>query len=102
VAVGTTGMSGKEELKLVVAIAMMLHKLPATFGLVSFLIACRWPLPRVRRALLVFAASAPLMALATYWFLVTPDPRSPLPPSGTHHKQSNTPQLAGPTSQPAL
>lgn len=70
VAVGTTGMSDREELKLVVAFAMVLHKLPATFGLVSFLIACRWPLPRVRRALVVFAASAPLMALITYWLLV--------------------------------
>ena len=46
VAVGTTGISDREELKLVVAFAMVLHKLPATFGLVSFLIACHWPLPR--------------------------------------------------------
>merc|ERR1712130_296636 len=70
VAVGTTGMSDKEDLKLVVAFAMVLHKLPATFGLISFLIACRWPLGRVRRALVIFAASAPLMALTTYWVLV--------------------------------
>ena len=70
VAVGTTGISDKEELKLVVAFAMVLHKLPATFGLVSFLMASKWPRPRIRAALLAFAASAPLMALATYWLLV--------------------------------
>lgn len=70
VAVGTTGMSDKEDLKLVVAFAMVLHKLPATFGLVTFLLASKWPRPKVRRALIIFAASAPLMALATYWLLV--------------------------------
>ena len=63
-------MSDKEDLKLVVAFAMVLHKLPATFGLVTFLLASKWPRSQVRRALLVFAASAPLMALATYWILV--------------------------------
>ena len=71
VAVGTTGMSDKEDLKIVVAFAMVLHKLPATFGLVTFLLASKWPPLKVRRALFVFAASAPLMALATYWLLVT-------------------------------
>lgn len=62
VAVGTTGMSGKEKLKLVVAFAMVLHKLPATFGLISFLIACRWPLPRL--AIAVFAESRSLFQKA--------------------------------------
>lgn len=76
-AVGTTGISDKEDLKLVVAFAMVLHKLPATFGLVTFLLASKWPTARVRRALLIFAASAPVMALATYWLLVSPCP-SPL------------------------
>ena len=70
VAVGTTGISDKEGLKLIVAFAMVLHKLPATFGLVTFLMASKWTAQSTRRALFAFAASAPLMALATYWLLV--------------------------------
>ena len=70
VAVGTTGISDKEELKLIVAFAMVLHKLPATFGLVTFLMASKWSAQSTGRALFAFAASAPLMALATYWLLV--------------------------------
>ena len=70
VAVGTTGISDKEDLKLIVAFAMVLHKLPATFGLVTFLMASKWSAQSTRQALFAFTASAPLMALATYWLLV--------------------------------
>lgn len=80
VAVGTTGVSDKEELKIVVAFAMVLHKVPATFGLVSFLMASRWPVWRIQAALLGFSASAPLMAIVTYWVLVSGQSLEGFPP----------------------
>ena len=68
---GSIGVSDKAELKIVVAFAMILHKLPATFGLVTFLVSCKWTRGGVFQALIGFASSAPLMALATYWTLVS-------------------------------
>lgn len=39
---------------------------PVAFGLATYLLAARWAWPRVRRALLLFAAASPVTAVATY------------------------------------
>jgi len=55
--------------ELIVFIAIMLHKAPAAFGLVSFLLHERYDRNRIRRHLGIFSAAAPLLALITYFGL---------------------------------
>jgi len=47
----------------------MLHKAPAAFGLVTFLLSEGLDRVRIRRHLLVFAAAAPVTALITFFGL---------------------------------
>lgn len=98
VAVGTTGVSDKQQLKLVVAFAMILHKVPATFGMVTFLLAAKWPRSRIKGALLIFAASAPLTALLTYWLLVR---SSSCLDSTSHHRSAACCEFLLCSQQPA-
>merc|ERR1712168_329526 len=55
--------------ELIVFIAIMLHKAPAAFGLVSFLLHERYDRNRIRRHLSIFSAAAPLLAIITYFGL---------------------------------
>lgn len=45
----------------------MLHKAPAAFGLVSFLLHEKIDRQRIRRHLVIFSSSAPLLTLLTYF-----------------------------------
>lgn len=54
------------ELSMVVFIAIMLHKAPASFALTSVLLAYGLSRVTIRKHLLIFALSAPLGALLTY------------------------------------
>ncbi|KAI8888825.1 Zinc/iron permease [Backusella circina FSU 941] len=60
------------ELSMVVFIAIMLHKAPASFALTSVLLASGLSRVTIRKHLLIFALAAPLGALLTYsilhWF----------------------------------
>ncbi|KXZ51844.1 hypothetical protein GPECTOR_11g283 [Gonium pectorale] len=60
---------GPSALSVTVAAAIMLHKLPVTFGLTAYLTEAGWQPGRVLRGLLAFSASAPLAALATFYLL---------------------------------
>ncbi|CAJ0954725.1 unnamed protein product, partial [Mesorhabditis belari] len=66
VALGGASSINKTEVQMIVFIAIMLHKGPASFGLVSFLLMEGLDKRAVKKHLLVFSSSAPLAALFTY------------------------------------
>lgn len=47
----------------------MLHKAPASFGLVTYLLHEGLDKPRIKRHLLVFSLAAPILAIVTYLLL---------------------------------
>ena len=75
-ALGAAATSTQTEIKMIVFIAIMLHKAPASFGLVSFLLHEGLDRVRARRHLLVFALAAPIAAVVTYSLLTIPDKRT--------------------------
>ncbi|XP_052105210.1 zinc transporter ZIP9-like isoform X1 [Mytilus californianus] len=66
VALGAAVMLNHSSLTLIVFVAIMLHKAPAAFGLVSFLLHEGFDRPRIKKHLFVFSIAAPLMALVTF------------------------------------
>ncbi|KAF5395051.1 Zinc transporter ZIP9-B [Paragonimus heterotremus] len=60
------------QLELILFVAIILHKVPAAFGLCCYLIHEGFPRDRIRVHLLIFAAASPLAALMTYCYLVWP------------------------------
>lgn len=71
VALGAAAASQKSDVEMIVFFAIMLHKAPASFGLVSFLIHEGLEKSKIRRHLIIFALSAPVMAIFTYIFLIS-------------------------------
>ncbi|WAR20192.1 S399A-like protein, partial [Mya arenaria] len=69
IAMGAAVSMSTAHLTLIVFVAIMLHKAPAAFGLVSFLLHEGFDRPRIRRHLLIFAAAAPIGAIVTYMCL---------------------------------
>ncbi|CAF1340324.1 unnamed protein product, partial [Didymodactylos carnosus] len=65
-AIGAASSTSHFNVEIIVFMAIMLHKAPAAFGLVSFLMADGVDRKRIRRHLLIFSLAAPLMALFTY------------------------------------
>jgi solute carrier family 39 (zinc transporter), member 9 len=72
-ALGAAASSTKSDIKMIVFIAIMLHKAPASFGLVSFLLHEGLDRIRARRHLIIFALAAPIMAILTYLVLNLPN-----------------------------
>ncbi|KAL3874981.1 hypothetical protein ACJMK2_037927 [Sinanodonta woodiana] len=66
IAMGAAVKMSSSHLTMIVFLAIMLHKAPAAFGLVSFLLHEGFDRPRIRRHLFAFAAAAPIGAFATY------------------------------------
>lgn len=66
IALGAAASTSQTHVEIIVFIAIMLHKAPAAFGLVSFLLHEGFDRTRVRRHLTVFAFSAPVLAIITY------------------------------------
>lgn len=69
VALGAAAKSSHKEVEMIVFVAIMLHKAPAAFGLVTFLLSEGLDRVRIRRHLLFFAAAAPITALLTFFGL---------------------------------
>ncbi|KAH3853328.1 zinc transporter ZIP9-B-like isoform X1 [Dreissena polymorpha] len=69
IALGAAVSMSTAHLTLIVFVAIMLHKMPAAFGLVSFLLHEGFDRPRIRKHLFIFAAAAPLGAIVTYMCL---------------------------------
>lgn len=69
VALGAAAASSQVSVQIVVFFAVILHKAPAAFGLVSFLLHAGLEKKTIQKHLLAFSAAAPLMAISTYFIL---------------------------------
>lgn len=67
VALGAAAKTSHQDVEMIVFLAIMLHKAPAAFGLVSFLLHEGIDRQRIRKHLGIFSASAPLLTLITYF-----------------------------------
>lgn len=66
IALGAAIKLSENHITMIVFIAIMLHKAPAAFGLVSFLLHEGLDRTRIRKHLAIFSAAAPLLAIITY------------------------------------
>ncbi|XP_014671011.1 PREDICTED: zinc transporter ZIP9-like [Priapulus caudatus] len=69
IALGAAASTTHTDTEMIVFIAIMLHKAPAAFGLVSFLLHEGLERNRIRKHLLIFALAAPLLSVVTYFGL---------------------------------
>ncbi|XP_004925979.1 zinc transporter ZIP9 [Bombyx mori] len=67
IALGAAATTSHADVEVIVFLAIMLHKAPAAFGLVTFLMHAGLERNRIRRHLLIFSCAAPLLALLTYF-----------------------------------
>ncbi|XP_053969106.1 zinc transporter ZIP9 isoform X1 [Anastrepha ludens] len=67
VALGAAATTSHQDVEIIVFLAIMLHKAPAAFGLVSFLLHEKIERQQIRKHLLIFSLSAPLLTLLTYF-----------------------------------
>jgi zinc transporter 9 len=67
VALGAAAKTSHQDVEMIVFLAIMLHKAPAAFGLVSFLLHEGIDRQRIRKHLGIFSISAPLLTLITYF-----------------------------------
>ncbi len=66
IALGAAATTHQTDVEIIVFLAIMLHKAPAAFGLSTFLLHEGLERSRVKRHLLVFALSAPVLAIVTF------------------------------------
>lgn len=69
IAMGASAGSDDDSLKLVVLLAIMIHKAPAAFGLCTLLMGQRLHKSQIRKAIAIFSLSTPIGAIFTYLFL---------------------------------
>ncbi|KAK7104237.1 zinc transporter ZIP9-like [Littorina saxatilis] len=69
VAMGAAITMSETHITMIVFLAIMLHKAPAAFGLVSFLLHENFDRSRIRKHLLCFSVAAPLLTVLTYFGL---------------------------------
>ncbi|XP_045558257.1 zinc transporter ZIP9 isoform X1 [Salmo salar] len=69
VVLGVAVVSSKVTVQLVVFLAVILHKAPAAFGLVTFLLHAGLEKRQIQKHLLVFSAAAPVLSIITYFIL---------------------------------
>uniref|UniRef100_UPI00398E9BFC zinc transporter ZIP9 isoform X2 n=1 Tax=Pristiophorus japonicus TaxID=55135 RepID=UPI00398E9BFC len=69
VALGTAAGSSQISLQVIVFFAVILHKAPASFGLVSYLMHAGLEKRQIQKHLLVFSLAAPLLAIITYFIV---------------------------------
>ncbi|XP_076443007.1 zinc transporter ZIP9-like [Babylonia areolata] len=69
VAMGAAITMSETHITTIVFLAIMLHKAPAAFGLVSFLLHENLERSRIRTHLLVFSLAAPVLTVVTYFGL---------------------------------
>ncbi|GBM26275.1 Zinc transporter ZIP9 [Araneus ventricosus] len=67
VALGAAVTTSHTDIEMIVFTAIMLHKAPAAFGLVTFLMHEGLDRVRIRKHLLIFALAAPVLAIVTYF-----------------------------------
>ncbi|XP_057705215.1 zinc transporter ZIP9 isoform X2 [Corythoichthys intestinalis] len=68
-ALGAVVATGQVTVQIIVFLAVILHKAPAAFGLVAFLMHAGLEKKSIQGHLLAFSAAAPIVAIATYFIL---------------------------------
>ncbi|CAN9499937.1 unnamed protein product [Ophioblennius macclurei] len=68
-ALGAAAATGQVAVQVIVFFAVILHKAPAAFGLVSFLMHAGLEKKHIQGHLLAFSAAAPILAITTYFIL---------------------------------
>lgn len=66
IALGAAASTARSDLQIIVFLAIMLHKAPAAFGLVSFLMHDGLEQRKIKKHLLVFSCAAPVLAILTF------------------------------------
>ena len=66
IALGAAAATNQLDVEIIVFLAIMLHKAPAAFGLVTFLLHEGLDRNRAKKHLLIFSISAPALALLTF------------------------------------
>uniref|UniRef100_A0AC35U1W8 Zinc transporter ZIP9 n=1 Tax=Rhabditophanes sp. KR3021 TaxID=114890 RepID=A0AC35U1W8_9BILA len=69
IALGSASSLNKNGIQFIVFFAIMLHKAPAAFSLVSFLLMSNLEKFKIKKHLLIFSLAAPVTALLTFEFL---------------------------------
>lgn len=67
IALGAAATTSHADVEMIVFLAIMLHKAPAAFGLVTFLLHEGLDRSRIKRHLIMFSSSAPIAAFITYF-----------------------------------
>ncbi|XP_003743459.1 zinc transporter ZIP9-B [Galendromus occidentalis] len=67
IALGAAATTTRAEIEMIVFLAIMLHKAPAAFALVTFLLHEGLDKATIKRHLLLFSAAAPILALTTFF-----------------------------------
>lgn len=67
VALGAAATTSHADVEIIVFLAIMLHKAPAAFGLVTFLLHEGIDRQRIRKHLAIFSLAAPCLTLLTYF-----------------------------------
>ncbi|CEF61047.1 Zinc transporter ZIP9 [Strongyloides ratti] len=70
IALGSAAASPKNDIQFIIFFAIMLHKAPAAFGLVSFLMLEGLEKFRIKKHLMIFSLAAPITAVITYQILL--------------------------------
>ncbi|KAK3241585.1 hypothetical protein CYMTET_48660 [Cymbomonas tetramitiformis] len=66
VVLGVSAVSPHEATGFLIALALIIHKAPAAFGLSMHLLSCGWNWRQVRKGSLLFSVSAPAVAIIGY------------------------------------
>lgn len=69
IAMGASSRSIETSLRVVVALAIMVHKAPTSIGLCTLLMAQQFPSRMIRIGILLFSLTTPMSALITYFVL---------------------------------
>lgn len=67
---GAAASTKHQDVEILVFLAIMLHKAPASFGLVTFLLHEGLDRSKIKKHLVVFSLSAPVGTLLTYLLLL--------------------------------
>ena len=69
IALGAAATTNQTDVEMIVFLAIMLHKAPASFGLVTFLLHEGLERSRIKKHLLIFSLAAPCAAIVTFVML---------------------------------
>ncbi|KAK9876291.1 hypothetical protein WA026_012588 [Henosepilachna vigintioctopunctata] len=67
IALGAAATTSQTDVEIIVFLAIMLHKAPAAFGLVTYLMHSGVERTKIRKHLIIFSLAAPVLTVVTYF-----------------------------------